>query len=66
MLPLRRRSYDEGQVSHAGVGHSGGVTALAVAPEGGAIVSVGTEGGIFAWEYPSAEERTSVDMSLNQ
>jgi WD40 repeat protein len=44
-------SYDEGRCWYAGVGHSGEVTALAVAPDKSAVVSVGAEGGIFIWDY---------------
>lgn len=44
-------SYDEGQCHCVGVGHSGEVTALAVAPDRSVVVSVGGEGGIFIWEY---------------
>lgn len=43
------------QVHYVGVGHSGEVTGLAVAPDTSAVVSVGSEGGIFIWEYPCSE-----------
>jgi WD40 repeat protein len=48
---LWRCRYDEGRCWYVGVGHSGEVTALAVAPDKSAVVSVGAEGGIFIWDY---------------
>lgn len=43
--------YDEGHCYFVGVAHSGSITKVQVAPNKSRIVSVGTEGGIFIWEY---------------
>jgi hypothetical protein len=37
------------------VAHSGAVTAVAVSPDKQRIVSVGTEGGIFIWDYAAPQ-----------
>lgn len=43
-------------------------TGLAVAPDKSAVVSVGSEGGIFIWEYahPEASTGTFEDAELQQ
>lgn len=41
--------YEEGTLMAQGQGHSGTVTGVAVAPNGGQIVSVGEEGAILLW-----------------
>lgn len=43
--------YDEGHCYNTGMAHSGSVTAVGVTPDRTKIVSVGTEGGIFIWDY---------------
>nr|A8ILK1.1 RecName: Full=Cilia- and flagella-associated protein 52 [Chlamydomonas reinhardtii] len=43
--------YDEGHCYFVGVAHSGAITAVGVTPDKQRIVSVGTEGGIFIWDY---------------
>lgn len=43
--------YDEGHCYYIGVAHSGSVSAVAVTPDKSSVVSVGTEGGIFVWQY---------------
>jgi len=45
--------YDEGISYYSGVGHSGAVTKIAVAPNQKFIVSTGSEGGIFLWSTPA-------------
>jgi WD40 repeat protein len=45
--------YDEGHCYFIGVAHSGSISAVAVTPNKSQIVTVGTEGGIFVWSYPS-------------
>jgi hypothetical protein len=49
------------QVHRVGVGHSGDVTALAVAPDKSAIVSTGSEGGIFIWQYAGLGDAAAAD-----
>lgn len=50
--------YDEGDVTHVGVGHSGNITRVKISPDGSCIVSVSADGGILKWRYPhsSGEE----------
>ncbi|GAX75920.1 hypothetical protein CEUSTIGMA_g3363.t1 [Chlamydomonas eustigma] len=43
--------YDEGHCYFVGIAHSGGITQVGVTPDKSKIVSVGTEGGIFIWDY---------------
>ena len=44
--------YDEGDVTHVGIGHSGNVTRAKISPDGSCIVSVSADGGILKWRYP--------------
>lgn len=45
-------NYDEGICYFEGVGHSGGITKVAISPDQKFIVSVGAEGAIFMWHTP--------------
>lgn len=47
-------SYREGLCTHVGGGHSGNITHLRICPNQRHIVSVGADGGIFRWAFPSA------------
>lgn len=49
---LRVWNYDEGMSGHVGLGHSGSISRVVIAPDEQHIVSVGTEGGIFIWKVP--------------
>jgi len=42
--------YDEGSVTHIGVGHSSGITKVKVSPDGQRVVSVGEEGAVMIWK----------------
>lgn len=44
--------YDEGISYYQGIGHSGGVTKIAVSPNQQFIITTGTEGAIFIWHMP--------------
>ncbi|XP_071443263.1 cilia- and flagella-associated protein 52 [Hetaerina americana] len=44
--------YNEGTVTHVGLGHAGVVTAARVSPDGKYLVSVSSEGAIFIWRFP--------------
>ena len=55
---VRVWDYDESMPIGVGIGHSGGVRALCISPDQQTVVSVGTEGGIFLWEMPSASPAT--------
>ncbi len=51
---VRLWAYDEGCCTAVGVAHSGCVTRAQMTPDGGRVVSVGSEGGIFIWEHEPA------------
>ena len=44
-------NYDEGSVTHVGVGHSSTITKVKVSPDGRRVVSVGEEGAIMLWSF---------------
>ncbi|XP_037265448.1 cilia- and flagella-associated protein 52 isoform X2 [Falco biarmicus] len=44
--------YNEGAVTHVGVGHSGHITRLKICPGNKYIVSVSADGAIFLWKFP--------------
>ena len=45
--------YNEGTVTHIGVGHSAEVTKVKISPNGQHIVSVSVDGAILRWKFPS-------------
>lgn len=45
--------YDDGTAAKIGFGHSGSVTDVAIAPDRQRIISVGDEGAIMFWVFPS-------------
>ena len=53
MLYIQVWRYDEGDVTHIGVGHSGEVTGVRISPDGQHIVSVSADGAILRWKYPT-------------
>ena len=50
-------SYDEGLQHYKGVGHSGHITNIGIAPNQQFIVTVGAEGAIFIWHMPKPEAK---------
>jgi len=56
--------YDEGISYYQGIGHSGHVTKIAVAPNQKFIVSCGSEGGIFLWTTPAKVLGTLADDDM--
>ncbi|ORZ35673.1 quinon protein alcohol dehydrogenase-like superfamily [Catenaria anguillulae PL171] len=44
--------YEEGDVTHVGVGHSTDVLKLKISPDGKTIVSVSSDGSVMQWEWP--------------
>ena len=48
--------YNEGDVTHIGVGHSGDVSGVKISPDGRHIVSVSEDGAILRWRYPFNDE----------
>ncbi|VUZ43258.1 unnamed protein product [Hymenolepis diminuta] len=45
--------YNEGDVTHVGLGHSSSISRLRISPDQRLIVSVSEDGGIFLWDLPS-------------
>jgi len=50
---LKVWDYDQGMCKYLGIGHSGIISSVAIAPDQKSIVSVGSEGAIFIWNYPA-------------
>uniref|UniRef100_A0A8C0EGU5 Cilia- and flagella-associated protein 52 n=1 Tax=Bubo bubo TaxID=30461 RepID=A0A8C0EGU5_BUBBB len=46
--------YNEGAVTHVGVGHSGNISRLKICPGNKYIVSVSADGAILLWKYPDS------------
>ncbi|KAM8797004.1 cilia- and flagella-associated protein 52 [Eudromia elegans] len=46
--------YNEGEVTHVGVGHSGSITRLKICPGNKYIVSVSADGAVLRWKFPHA------------
>ncbi|XP_027423567.1 cilia- and flagella-associated protein 52 isoform X2 [Zalophus californianus] len=44
--------YNEGEVTHVGVGHSGNITRIRISPGNQYIISVSADGAILRWKYP--------------
>jgi len=56
--------YDEGICGWEGIGHSGGITKVAISPDQSFIVSVGSEGAIFLWHTPDRVQHTKADSDM--
>ena len=50
---LKLFDYELGELECTGDGHSGYINCVRISPEENYIVSVGAEGAIFVWKYPS-------------
>jgi len=61
---LKLYGYDEGVMRCVGVGHSGAITAIEMAPDQKTIVSVGEEGAIFIWNMPSLEAASNEQFGI--
>ncbi|XP_014340142.1 cilia- and flagella-associated protein 52 isoform X1 [Latimeria chalumnae] len=44
--------YNEGEVTHVGIGHSSSIIRLRICPMGRYIISVSADGAILLWRYP--------------
>lgn len=51
---LKLWKYNEGQVTHVGIGHSNQITTACICPCQNMIISGGEDGAIHLWKYPSA------------
>ena len=49
---LKVWKYNEGEVTHAGAGHSGAVTDVKISPDQKFILAVCDDGSIFRWAFP--------------
>jgi len=45
--------YDEGQITHVGIGHSSAITRVAIAPHEKTIISCSVDGAVFVWSFPT-------------
>lgn len=52
-LPHQVWRYNEGAVTHIGIGHSAEVTKVKISPNGQHILSVSVDGAILRWKFPS-------------
>ncbi|KAL8567600.1 hypothetical protein ACOMHN_054413 [Nucella lapillus] len=50
---LKLWKYNEGQVTHVGIGHSNQITKACICPNQELIVSTGEDGAIHIWKYPN-------------
>lgn len=46
--------YDEGVMTHIGVGHSAPITRVKISPDEKNIISVSSDGAILRWTFPHA------------
>lgn len=53
---LKLWDYEGGLCKYLGIGHSGMISSVAIAPDQKSIVSVGSEGAIFIWNFPEESE----------
>jgi hypothetical protein len=56
--------YDEGIAYYQGIGHSGDICKICIAPDQKTIVSVGTEGAIFMWHMPEKVLAGKADQDM--
>jgi len=61
---LKVWDYDEGINYYNGIGHSGDICKIAIAPDQKSFVSVGTEGAIFIWHTPTKVQLTKADDDM--
>ncbi|CAD7968475.1 unnamed protein product [Amoebophrya sp. A120] len=55
--------YDLGLPCGIGLGHSGSINGVALAPDNTCLVSVGSEGAIFIWKVPAEAQEKMNDLS---
>jgi len=44
--------YDEGEVTHVGMGHSGDINRVKICPQAKHIISVSADGAVLRWRFP--------------
>jgi len=52
---LKVWTYNEGDVTHVGIGHAGNITRVTLSPDQRHVVSVSEDGAILRWAFPHAE-----------
>ena len=52
-VPTQLWKYNEGQVTHVGIGHSDQITTARICPNRRLIVSGGADGAIHIWRFPA-------------
>ncbi|KAG5279889.1 hypothetical protein AALO_G00082690 [Alosa alosa] len=45
-------AYENGEMTHVGIGHSGSITSLKICPNSKFIISTSKDGGVLRWRYP--------------
>jgi WD40 repeat protein len=55
---LKLYRYEEGDVTHVGVGHSTDILKVRISPDQKTIVSVSSDGAVFQWEWPTEPTAT--------
>lgn len=44
--------YDNGDMTHVGIGHSGCITSVKICSNNKYIISTSSDGGVLRWRYP--------------
>ena len=52
--------------NHTGIGHSGEITRVRIAPNGKHVISVSADGAIIRWKMPELEQQPNLDTSLEE
>jgi WD40 repeat protein len=51
-------TYEDGEMTHMGLGHSAPITGIAVSPDQGSIISISSDGAIHCWKFPPRKTPT--------
>ncbi|VEL25144.1 unnamed protein product [Protopolystoma xenopodis] len=52
--------YNEGDVTHVGLGHTSPITRLRISPDERLIVTASEDGAIFIWQMPELEPKQAI------
>lgn len=64
MYYLQLWLYEEGEITHVGIGHAGMITQTRFSPDGAYIVSVSSDGAIFRWKNPYSGKDTPANAMI--